>query len=233
MIPQRLQQVREEIGSLAQQAGRRADEIRLIAVSKTRDLADVEAAIAAGQIDFGENTVQDALSKIPHVSQSDTQWHFIGHLQSKKCNLIPGNFHWIHSVDSDRLANKLCAALQQDDHGQVLNCLLQVNVSKEASKSGLSAEEIKPFMEQMLTAGYPALSWRGLMTMGVRDDTAATQRVFAQLRELLYSLQREFAIETFDQLSMGMSGDYAAAIKEGATMIRIGTAIFGERSASG
>ncbi len=201
----------------------------MIAVSKTRQLPDVEQAIASGQIDFGENTVQDAMTKIPFVNNSRVQWHFIGHLQSKKAKAIPGNFQWIHSVDSLKLTGKLSAAMQKAEAAQPLNALIQVNVSGEASKSGLSPQQVEGFIEQVLQDDYPLIAWRGLMTIGVKADASATRKVFAELRELQQRIQQQFALPQFDQLSMGMSGDYAEAIAEGATMIRIGTAIFGPR----
>ena len=229
MIAQRLQSLRQQIGELAEQSGRNADDIRLIAVSKTRPLPDVEQAIAAGHIDFGENTVQDAMTKIPFVNNSRVQWHFIGHLQSKKAKAIPGNFQWIHSVDSLKLTGKLSAAMQKAEAAQPLNALIQVNVSGEASKSGLSPQQVEGFIEQVLQDDYPLIAWRGLMTIGVKADASATRKVFAGLRELQQRIQQQFALPQFDQLSMGMSGDFAEAIAEGATMIRIGTAIFGPR----
>ncbi len=229
MIAQRLQSLRQQIGELAAQSGRNADDIRLIAVSKTRPLPDVEQAIAAGQIDFGENTVQDAMAKIPFVNNKTIQWHFIGHLQSKKARAIPGNFQWIHSIDSLKLAGKLSTAMQNAEAAQPLNALIQVNVSGETSKSGLSPQQIESFVEQVLQADYPLIAWRGLMTIGVKADASATRKVFAGLRELQQRIQQQFSLPQFDQLSMGMSGDYAEAIAEGATMIRIGTAIFGPR----
>ena len=229
MIAQRLQNLRQQIGELAAQSGRNADDIRLIAVSKTRPLPDVEQAIAAGQIDFGENTVQDAMTKIPFVNDSKVQWHFIGHLQSKKAKAIPGNFQWIHSVDSLKLAGRLSTAMQNADLTEPLNALIQVNVSGEASKSGLMPDQVESFVEQVLQADYPLIAWRGLMTIGVKADASATRKVFAELRELQQCIQQQFALPQFDQLSMGMSGDFAEAIAEGATMIRIGTAIFGPR----
>lgn len=229
MIRQRLQALREHIGELATASGRSPDVIRLIAVSKTRPLSDVEQAIAAGQTDFGENTIQDALSKIPCVHAADIQWHFIGHLQSRKARDIPGNFQWIHSVDSLKLAGKLSAAMQQADISQPLNALIQVNVSGEASKSGLMPQDAPAFVEQLLQADYPLIAWRGLMTIGVRADNNATRRAFSGLRELQQRIQQQFALPQFDQLSMGMSADYAEAIAQGATLIRVGTGIFGPR----
>ncbi len=228
MIDHKLQIIRGEIASLAKQAGRSAEQIRLIAVSKTRPLEDVQQAILAGQCDFGENTVQDASTKIPFVDPA-VQWHFIGHLQSKKSGQIPGAFNWIHSIDSMKLANKLANAMRNHPQADTLNCLIQVNVAAEPSKSGLATDQLKPFIEQLLSQELTGLAWRGLMTMGVHNDVSQTQRVFARCRELQHQIASEYQLPGFDQLSMGMSGDYADAIREGATMVRIGTAIFGSR----
>lgn len=228
MISQRLQTLREQIAGLAQKHGRASDSVRLIAVSKTRTVQEVEQAVAAGQADFGENTVQDAMRKIPGLQEQGLQWHFIGHLQSKKARHIPGHFQWLHSVDSLKLANRLEQALQQADAPPTLNALIQVNVSGETGKSGLMPAQLDSFIEQLLT-DCSRIHWRGLMTIGVKDDREATRRAFAELRELQQRIQQHFNLPQFDQLSMGMSGDYADAIAEGATMVRIGTAIFGPR----
>lgn len=228
-IAQRLTRLRENIATMARDTGRDVREIRLIAVSKTRPLADVEQALAAGQCDFGENTVQDALSKIPLLANHSAQWHFIGHLQSKKAKYIAGNFQWIHSIDSLKLAQKLSRAMQAAAVQQPLNALIQVNVSGEASKSGLAPSAVRAFIDELLQQDLPQLQWRGLMTIGVKGDQHATRAAFARLRSLQQNISEEFALPGFDQLSMGMSGDYTAAIAEGATMIRIGTAIFGPR----
>ncbi len=229
VLAQRLQLLHEEIARLAREAGRKEQDIRLIAVSKTRLLQDVQQAMAAGQCDFGENTVQDALTKIPLIESSSVQWHFIGHLQSKKAKFIPGNFHWIHSIDSIKLVQKLSQAMQTAQLRQPLDALIQVNVSGEAAKSGLAMDEVRAFVETVLEQDYPLLRWRGLMTIGVQADDAATRAAFATLRELQRGIRDEFVLPQFDQLSMGMSADYASAIAEGATMIRLGTAIFGPR----
>lgn len=229
-IRNNLAAVKRHIHDCAVRSGRVPDEITLVAVSKTRSLDEVKQAIDAGQIDFGENTVQDALSKIPELKGTRSQWHFIGHLQSKKARQIPGNFHWVHSVDSLKLAQKLSSAMLNAEQGTSINCLLQVNVSAETSKSGLNTTEVVPFIDELLQLQLPCISLRGLMTIGVQGDDAQTRAAFSELRLKLDECQREFGLENFDQLSMGMSNDYPIAIEEGSTMVRIGTAIFGERS---
>jgi pyridoxal phosphate enzyme (YggS family) len=221
--------LRQEMQRCAVLAGRDPNAIRLIAVSKTRTLQEVTAVAALGQICFGENTIQDAMSKIPFIDATAVEWHFIGHLQSKKAVKIPGHFQWIHSVDSIKLAKKLSSAMQSYSTSARLNCLIQVNVSAEKSKFGLPLAEVKPFLAEVLQLQLPGLNWRGLMTIGVKGDEQQTRNAFAQLRQCLESCSADFGLQDFDQLSMGMSNDYCLAILEGATMIRVGTSIFGER----
>ena len=222
----------ERIRQLSIDAGRAVDEVCLIAVSKTRSLSEVEQAIAAGQTVFGENTVQDALTKISQLAESGHQnieWHFIGHLQSKKSKQVAEHFQWIHTVDSLKLAQKLSVAMQQHNPNSVLNCLLQVNVSGEMSKSGLSRCETIALLEELQKLNLPNLAWRGLMTIGVQADETETRKAFSDLRELRNECQKQFDLKEFDQLSMGMSNDYDIAIEEGATMVRVGTQLFGQR----
>ncbi|MFV9614855.1 MAG: YggS family pyridoxal phosphate-dependent enzyme [Gammaproteobacteria bacterium] len=224
-----LNKVQQKIQQCAERAGRDINEIRLIAVSKTRSLDDVKAVASLGQSAFGENTIQDAMNKIPQLNNKALEWHFIGHLQSKKAGKIPGYFQWIHSVDSIKLARKLSTAMFSNSKNSKLNCLIQVNVSGEDGKSGLKPAEVKSFLRDVLKQQFPCLVWRGLMTIGVLGDESQTRRAFAQLRELQQSCKVEFGLPDFDQLSMGMSGDYCLAIEEGATLVRVGTSIFGQR----
>lgn len=228
-ITANLAAVRRQIHDIASRAGRAPTDIELIAVSKTRTLSEVLQAVSAGQCAFGENTLQDAITKIPWVKFPDVRWHFIGHLQSKKARQIPGNFHWLHSLDSLKLARRLSAAMQESGLTDRLECLLQVNVADEATKSGLRPASVRPFLDELLKLKLPGLNWRGLMTIGVQGDEAETRWAFSQLRELQQRCCDEFALPAFDQLSMGMSDDYAIAIEEGSTMVRVGKAIFGQR----
>jgi len=228
-LAENLDAVLQKIQQCAETAGRDVNDIQLIAVSKTRSLDEVRAVASLGQCAFGENTIQDAMSKIPQLSQQALEWHFIGHLQSKKAGKIPGYFQWIHSVDSIKLAQKLANAMASNSKNSKLNCLIQVNVSGEDSKSGLQPAVVKDFLREVLALQLPCLSWRGLMTIGVRGDEQQTREAFAQLRSLQQSCRDEFNLPEFDQLSMGMSGDYCLAIEEGATMIRVGVSIFGRR----
>lgn len=231
-IADNLKSTRERIQQLSLDAGRTVDDVCLIAVSKTRSLAEVEKAIAAGQTVFAENTVQDALTKIPLLvgsGHSDLEWHFIGHLQSKKSKQLVEHFQWIHTVDSLKLAKKLSAAMQQHKPDGKLNCLLQVNLSGEESKSGLSRAETITLLDELLELNFHGLAWRGLMTIGVQGNDQETRKVFSDLRILRDECQSKFHLSSFDQLSMGMSGDYAIAIEEGSTMVRIGSKLFGNR----
>ncbi len=229
LLAENLLRVQQKIQQCAEKTGRDVDEIRLIAVSKTRSLDELKSVASLGQKHFGENTIQDAMTKIPFLANNAVEWHFIGHLQSKKAGKLPGYFQWIHSVDSIKLAQKLSTAMLNNSKNSRLNCLIQVNVSGEDSKSGLKPAEVKPFLQEVLDQQFPCLIWRGLMTIGVQGDEQQTRDAFAQLRELQQSCKEAFGLPDFDQLSMGMSGDYCLAIEEGATMVRVGTSIFGQR----
>lgn len=225
-----LSTVRKKIQTCAKKAGRDINEIRLIAVSKTRSLDEVKSIASLGQNCFAENTIQDALTKVPFFNNKGVEWHFIGHLQSKKAGKLPGYFQWIHSVDSIKLATKLSSAMLNKAKNSELNCLIQVNVSAETTRYGLMPAELKPFLQDVLKLQLPCIKWRGLMTIGVKGDEQQTRKTFSRLRELQQSCKVEFGLENFDQLSMGMSDDYCLAIEEGATMVRLGTSIFGQRS---
>lgn len=229
VLAENLNRVLREIQQCALKAGRNKDDIQLIAVSKTRSLDEVKSVASLGQTCFGENTIQDAMSKIPYLASNDLEWHFIGHLQSKKAGKIPGYFQWVHSVDSIKLAQKLSNAMLNNSKNSRLNCLIQVNVSGEGSKSGLRPDEVNLFLQQVLDLELPCLKWRGLMTIGVQGDEQQTRNAFAQLRELQQTCKQTFDLAEFDQLSMGMSNDYCLAIEEGATIVRVGTSIFGQR----
>ena len=228
-LAENLSTVQQKIHHCAVKVGRDVSDIRLIAVSKTRLLDEVKSVASLGQNCFAENTIQDAMSKIPFFNHKEVEWHFIGHLQSKKAGKLPGYFQWIHSLDSIKLAQKLSSAMLNNAKNSDLNCLIQVNVSGETSKFGLMPDEVKPFLQAVLKLQLPCLKWRGLMTIGVKGDEQQTRNAFIQLRELQQSCKVEFGLENFDQLSMGMSDDYCLAIEEGATMVRVGTSIFGQR----
>lgn len=231
-IASNLFRVRQSIADAARLAGREPDEIRLIAVSKNHSHEAVAAAIANGHKDFGESTAQEALPKISHLANNSVTWHFIGHLQSNKAKFIPRNFSWLHSLDNPALARKL-SRLAQEQSAKI-NILIEVNVSRDPRKHGIAPEALVKFLEQLLKEDLSGLSLRGLMTIGPRDaPEEEIRRCFASLRALRDECGKRLALPGFTELSMGMSGDYVEAIKEGATMVRIGTAIFGERDYSG
>jgi hypothetical protein len=227
-IAENLAAVRSRMADAARRAGRPPDGVQLIAVSKTQPAAAVLEAIAAGQRRFGENRVQEALAKIAAVGPGP-EWHLIGHLQSNKAKWVPGNFQVVHSVESERLAQALSAHVKPN--GPALKVLLQLNLHREASKSGVEdGEGARRLLEAI--RHMPGLEAAGLMTLP--DPTlpeAATRAHFAEVRGMLERLRQECAPgPAFRELSMGMSHDFEWAIEEGATFVRVGTAIFGARN---
>lgn len=227
-ISAHLVQVRKAISEAARVAGRAPDSVSLLAVSKTFGPEAVIEAADAGQHEFGENYVQEALDKIASVKalrpDLDLVWHFIGPLQSNKTRLVAEQVDWVHSVDRIKIAQRL--ADQRPDSLPPLNICLQVNVSGEVSKSGVAPEELLALAAAV--TGMPRLRLRGLMAIPEpEDDPVLQRRPFSLLRELQQQLSAAGILT--DTLSMGMSADMAAAITEGATIVRIGTAIFGRR----
>ncbi|MBP0627903.1 YggS family pyridoxal phosphate-dependent enzyme [Cupriavidus sp. AcVe19-1a] len=226
VIAANLQAVRQRIAAAAQQAGRQPGDIALLAVSKTVSADRVRAAAEAGQFAFGENYVQEGVEKIAALAdlRDRLQWHFIGPLQSNKTRLVAEHFDWVHAIDRLKIAERLSA--QRPAGMAPLQLCIQVNISGEASKSGVAPADV-PALAQAVAA-LPGLRLRGLMAIPEpEDDPVAQRRPFATMRSLLRGL-REAGLDV-DTLSMGMSGDMEAAIAEGATMVRIGTAIFGAR----
>ena len=227
-LKERLTELSAELSELATQAGRSPEEINLIAVSKTHPSELIAEAFQAGQVRFGENRVQEASEKIERLQNPGIEWHLIGHLQKNKARFCPGRFDWIHSVDSQELLElleKQCAL-----QSQPIQILLQANLSQEDSKSGVSDyDNLCRLLEK--TQGCQWLRCRGLMTMAAAtDDANKIRKTFSQLRTWLEKLRNEFTLTTFTELSMGMSSDYRIAIAEGATMVRLGTTLFGERN---
>lgn len=225
-IVNHLAAVQERIRQAAERAGREPGSVRLVAVSKTRPAADIELAVQAGQRLFGENYVQELVVKAAAV-QEPVEWHYIGHLQSNKVRQLAGLVTMIHSVDRLSLAEEI--SRQWGRLGSSCDILVQVNVAQEASKSGTTTREALDLIRQVSL--LPHLRVRGLMTMPpFFDDPEATRPYFRQLRRLAEQI-RTAAIPgvVLDELSMGMSGDFEVAIEEGATLVRVGTAIFGER----
>lgn len=213
------------IARAAEAAGRDAAEVRLLAVSKTWPADSVREAAAAGQRAFGENYVQEGAEKVDALAGLGLEWHFIGPLQSNKTRLVANRFAWVHSIDRLKIAERLSA--QRDVHLPPLAVCIQVNVSGEASKSGVAPGELPELAHAV--AGLPRLRLRGLMAIPEPTSDVALQRArFATLRQLRDQLNADGL--ALDTLSMGMSDDLEAAIAEGSTMVRVGTAIFGSRS---
>lgn len=223
-IPANLQIVYSRIARAAQDAGRAADSVTVLAVSKTFPAEAVRAAAAAGQHAFGENYVQEALDKITGLRDLGLQWHFIGPIQSNKTRSIAEHFDWVHGVERDKIARRLADA--RPLVLPPLNVCIQVNVSGEASKSGIAPDAVTALAEQV--AALPRLKLRGLMAIPEPTPDAQLRRTrFRLLRELKDDLVRRGHV--LDTLSMGMSDDLEDAVAEGATMVRVGTAIFGRR----
>jgi pyridoxal phosphate enzyme (YggS family) len=225
-LTQNLEAVRARIARAAQAAGRDPRSVALLAVSKTFAGADVRAAHAAGQRAFGENYVQEALAKVAELAdlRAELEGHFIGPLQSNKTRAVAEHFDWVHSIDRLKIAQRL--AEQRPTGVPALNVCLQVNVSGEASKSGVAPAEVAQVAREIMA--LPNLRLRGLMSIPEpADDIDAQRTPHRVLRELLGQL-RDSGLD-LDTLSMGMSADLEAAVLEGATMVRIGTAIFGAR----
>ena len=223
-IAENIFRVGQQIAEAAQACGRAPGAVTLLAVSKTQSAATVREAYAAGQRDFGENYVQEALDKIGALPLPGLVWHFIGPLQSNKTRDIASHFDWVHSVDRLKIAVRLN---EQRPAGMApLNVCIQVNISEEDSKSGVALADVEALCEALQS--LPNLRLRGLMAIPAPcDDPVAQRAVYAPLTALLRQLQARYP--GMDTLSIGMSADIAAAIAEGSTLVRVGTAIFGAR----
>jgi pyridoxal phosphate enzyme (YggS family) len=223
--PAALQSVRGRVAQAAAAAGRAPDSVRLVAVSKLQPVAMIRDAASAGQVDFGENYVQEGCDKIAALADMPgLVWHFIGQMQGNKTREVAEHFHWVHTVDRDRIAARLSA--QRPAHMPPLQVLLQVSLVDEPGKGGVTPAEAPALAAAV--ALLPRLQLRGLMCIPPPvADIEAQRRPFRQLRELLATLQA--AGHPLDTLSMGMSDDLEAAVLEGATLVRVGTAVFGRR----
>ncbi len=221
--------VRERITAAAARAGRNDSEVTLVVVTKTRTPEEITAAFEGGVRHFGENRVEEAEAKFPQLDLPDTTWHMIGHLQSRKAARALDCFDVVHSVDSVKLARRLDHL--SAERGQVARVLVEVNVSGEASKYGLALSDRKGLEATVAEmARLPHLSVEGLMTVAfITDDPEEVRPVFAQLRALRDELQERYPQSRWQHLSMGMTDDYEVAVEEGATMVRVGRAIFGPR----
>lgn len=223
-IAKNISEVRQQIHNHCAQYQRNAANVTLLAVSKTKPAPLLRAAYDAGQRDFGENYLQESLDKQKELSDLAIIWHFIGPIQSNKTRAIAENFQWVHSVDRLKVARRLSE--QRPEDMPPLNICLQVNISREESKSGVAPEALPELAKEI--AALPNLTLRGLMAIPAPADTLTEQRKpLAELQKALTALQKDYP--QLDTLSMGMSGDLEAAIAEGSTMVRIGTAIFGAR----
>jgi len=223
-VTENLRKIRDLLAEAAVNAGREADSVKLLAVSKKQPLSRVLDAIEAGQRDFGENQVAEGVEKIETLANDDLVWHFIGHLQTNKTRIVAEHFDWVHSVDRFKTARRLSG--QRPVSMGDLNVCLQVNLDAESSKSGVAPEALPDLVRQVVE--LPLLRLRGLMCLPrIRTAFDAQREPFARLRELAQEL-RAAGVDT-DTLSMGMSADFRAAIFEGSTIVRIGTAVFGPR----
>ncbi len=224
-VTENFRETQQLLAAAAADAARPADQIRLLAVSKKKPLEDILALATAGQRDFGENFVQESLQKINSTARDDLKWHFIGHLQANKTKVVAEHFHWVHTIDRLKIAQRL--SKQRPYYAGDLNVCIEVNIDNEPQKSGVPPADV-PLLAAAI-AELPRLKLRGLMCLpAIRQDFEEQRKPFAALRELLEGLRSD-GLE-LDTLSMGMSADYAAAIQEGATIVRVGTAIFGARS---
>ncbi len=225
-IEKNLALVQNKIYQAATEFHRNPKAITLLAVSKTKSIADIESVYHCGQRDFGESYIQEAEQKILALQDKPITWHFIGPIQSNKTRKISELFDWVHSVDRLKIARKLNEYHPQ--HKAPLNILLQVNIDNEATKSGIQPDQIQTLAQQIST--LPQLKLRGLMAIPSQHKDLQQQRIpFARMQQALSKLQQHYP--DCDTLSMGMSGDMQAAIAEGSTLVRIGTAIFGARTA--
>ena len=232
----RLAAVRADVARHARAHGREPASVRLLAVSKTRPVAAIAAAIAAGQRRFGENYADEAAAKIGTLGRvapdgEPLEWHFVGAIQSRKCRLLAERFDWVQGVDRDKLVGRLAdardALLDTDPDAGPLNACIQVNLDGEASKAGVDPDGVRALADSI--AARPSLRLRGLMAIPApRGDLAGQRAAFARLAALQAEL--DAAHPGIDTLSCGMSGDLEAAIAEGATMVRVGTGIFGARA---
>ncbi len=227
-LKQNLDEVRHGLERAAEKSGRDPSEIRLVAVSKRHPAEDIARLFAMGHADFGESYIQEALAKQEALSNLDIRWHLIGGLQTNKAKSVPGRFCLLHSLDSSKLAqvlHKKALAAQT-----VQSVLIQVSLGGEAQKSGVDRAGLDELAEEV--AGLGGLKLQGLMTMPPwADDPQTLRPLFADLRNLREGLEKRLGLP-LPELSMGMSHDYTAAVAEGATLVRVGTSIFGQRPAS-
>ncbi len=224
-LAERVAGVKEDLAAAAKLAGRSAQDVTLVAVSKLHPASDIRALAETGQMDFGENYVQEAMAKQEDLSDLGVNWHFIGGLQSNKAKFVAGNFGLVHSVDSRKLAQALHNKAKS--LGVVQDILLQVNIAEEVQKSGITVETLPQLADEVMAMDGVRLV--GLMALPpFFDDPERARPVFSRLRELKDVLEKQLGA-SLPHLSMGMTGDFVPAVEEGATLVRIGTRIFGAR----
>jgi pyridoxal phosphate enzyme (YggS family) len=223
-LAQPFQTVRSQIELACKQAQRPDGSVELLAVSKKHEAAKIQQLYTLGQKCFGENYVQEGVSKVQKLNELDIEWHFIGPIQSNKSRLVSEHFHWVHTIGSEKLAQRLND--QRPSHMAPLNVLIQVNVSEQESKSGIALSDIASLANSIST--MPNLVLRGLMCIPAPLEETALKADFSKMQQAFLDLQGSYP--QVDTLSMGMSGDLGCAIECGSTMVRIGTALFGQRT---
>jgi PLP dependent protein len=224
-IANSLELTRQKIALAEQRYGRVPGSVKLVAVSKTRPDTAILKAAEHGQLEFGENYIQEAVTKISILNSYNLVWHFIGPVQSNKTHTIAANFDWVHSIDRVKIAKRLNDA--RPDHLAPINACIQINISNEPNKAGIRPDDLEQLIDEC--SNLPRLRVRGLMTLPEITNVPEKQRsVFREVKKLLDKINLDGV--RYDTLSMGTSHDYEAAIAEGSTIVRIGTAIFGART---
>lgn len=227
MINENISKVRENIVKACEKAGRNPEEVTLIAVSKTKPVSAIEEALLSGTLDYGENKVQEICDKYD-VLPKNIRWHMIGHLQRNKVKYLVGKTYLVHSVDSLRLAEQIEKEFAK--HNQVCDILVEVNIAQEESKFGINAKETEELIRKI--AKFEHVRIKGLMTIApYTEDPESNREYFREIKKLSVDIRdKNIDNVSMDVLSMGMTGDYMVAVEEGATMVRVGTGIFGERN---
>lgn len=227
MINENISKIRENIVKACEKAGRNPEEVTLIAVSKTKPVSAIEEALLSGTLDYGENKVQELCDKYD-VLPKNIRWHMIGHLQRNKVKYLVGKTYLVHSVDSLRLAEQIEKEFAK--HNQVCDILVEVNIAQEESKFGINAKETEELIRKI--AKFEHVRIKGLMTIApYTEDPESNREYFREIKKLSVDIRdKNIDNVSMDVLSMGMTGDYMVAVEEGATMVRVGTGIFGERN---
>ena len=227
MINENISKIRENIVKACEKAGRNPEEVTLIAVSKTKPVSAIEEALLSGTLDYGENKVQELCDKYD-VLPKNIRWHMIGHLQRNKVKYLVGKTYLVHSVDSLRLAEQIEKEFAK--HNQVCDILVEVNKAQEESKFGINAKETEELIRKI--AKFEHVRIKGLMTIApYTEDPESNREYFREIKKLSVDIRdKNIDNVSMDVLSMGMTGDYMVAVEEGATMVRVGTGIFGERN---